>query len=178
MRVTYLAFWLLLAATLAVYLAMIAWTLPRIAAAAGGLAAFDLRPAGYSFEEARAFLVALPPADVAFYLAVQHRLDLVYPALLAVMLFWAIHALSPEAWGIWRWPLALLAVPGSLFDYLENASVAQMLKSGPDALTTAMVGRASTFTVLKSLFDTLAMTVALVLLLAWLWRRRAPRVAG
>ena len=42
----------LLTLTLGVYATMILWTLPRIAAEAGGLAAFDMRPAGYALDVA------------------------------------------------------------------------------------------------------------------------------
>jgi hypothetical protein len=54
-------FWLVVAATLGVYLVMVLWSIPRISAEAGGLPVFDLRPGGYTFEEARAFLAALSP---------------------------------------------------------------------------------------------------------------------
>ena len=96
-------FWLVFAAMLGNYLAMILWSIPRISAEAGGLAIFDMRPAGYSFEEAKTFLAALSPDGARFYVQVQHRLDSAYPALLAVTLGWAIIRLAPASWGVWRW---------------------------------------------------------------------------
>ena len=98
-----LGFWLLFAVTLAVYATMLVWTLPAITAAAGGLAPFDMRPSGYSFDEAKAFLTALSPDGKALYLDAQHKLDAAYPALLAATLFFAIAALAPKSWGNWRW---------------------------------------------------------------------------
>ena len=67
----------LFAATIGLYLVMLLWSLPKIAAEAGGLTPFDMRPGGYSLAEARAFLAALSPEGTAFYLGVQHRLDMV-----------------------------------------------------------------------------------------------------
>ncbi len=101
-----LAFWLLFAATLGVYATMLGWTLPAISAAAGGLPAFDMRPGGYSFDEAKAFLAALSPEGKALYLDVQHKLDTAYPGLLAATLFFAIARWRRKSWGIWRWLLA------------------------------------------------------------------------
>lgn len=172
------AFWLLFAATLCVYAIMLAWTLPAISAAAGGLAPFDMRPSGYSFDTAKAFLAALSPAGRNLYLNVQHRLDTAYPALLAATLFFAIWALAPERWGPLRWAIALVAIPGAAFDYLENAAVAVMLAAGADALTPDMVATASGWTVAKSTATSIAMTVLLALLAARGWRWLAARRRG
>jgi hypothetical protein len=79
-------FWTLLAVTLGVYLVIVLWSLPRIAAEAGGIVPFDMRPAGYSLDDAKGFLTALSDSGRAFYLGTQHLLDLAYPALLGVTL--------------------------------------------------------------------------------------------
>ncbi len=178
MTVPRLAFWLLFAATLAVYATMLAWTLPAISAAAGGLAPFDMRPSGYSFDEAKAFLTALSPEGKALYLTVQHKLDAAYPGLLAATLFFAIAALIPKAWGRWRWLIALIAIPGALCDYLENAAVSVMLTAGADGLTPDMAATADRWTTGKSWATTVAMTVLLVLLVAWAWRMLAAKRRG
>jgi hypothetical protein len=154
---------------------MVLWSLPRISAAAGGAMPFDMRPFGYSFEEAKAFLAALSPDGAAFYLDVQHRLDLTYPALLAATLFFAIKALTPARFPIPGWVVGLIAIPGSVFDYLENVGVAAMLERGADGVTPALVARASLWTLLKSVFSTIAMIVLLVLAIAAAWRRFAGR---
>ena len=177
MRPGRLAFWLLFLVTVAVYGAMVAWTLPTIAADAGGLIPFDLQPTGYGYDGALAFVGALSPTGVAFYLEVQHSLDLVYPALLAATLFFAIAALAKSRTGRWRWLLAATALPGALFDWLENSAVATMLAAGPDGLTPEMVTTASRWTVLKSGFTTLAMAVVVVLIIGhavqWVRGRKA-----
>ena len=90
------AFWILLVVTLAVYVVMINWSLPLIAERADGLRPFDLRPIGYDFDEAKAFLAALKPEGAEFYLGVQHKLDSIYPALLAATLFFAIVMIAAQ----------------------------------------------------------------------------------
>ena len=166
-------FWAVVAATLAVYAAMLAWSIPAISQAAGGRAIFDMLPAGYSYDEARAFLAALSPEGADFYLRVQHRLDLVYPALLAIASGWAMVRLAPR----WRWRLALLLVPvlGMVFDYLENRAVAVMLAAGADGLTPEMAARASMFSQLKAAFTTLSLGLLLVLIVVWAFRRWRSR---
>jgi len=178
MIVRRIAFWLLFAATLAVYAAMLAWTLPEITAAAGGLAPFDLRPSGYSFGEAKAFLAALSPEGKTLYLGAQHTLDAAYPGLLAATLYFAIAALAPAGWGRWRWAAALVAVPGALFDYLENGAVTVMLNAGADGLTPDVVATADRWSVYKSWATTFAMSLFLVLLAASAWRLMAAKLRG
>ena len=166
-------FWAVVVATLAVYAVMLGWSIPTISDAAGGRAVFDMLPAGYSYAEAQAFLAALSPVGADFYLRVQHRLDLIYPALLAISTGWAMVRLAPH----WRWRPALLLVPipGMVFDYLENRAVAAMLSAGADGLTPEMVAQASRFTQLKAIFSTLSLGLLLVLILAWAYRRWLAR---
>ncbi|SMX24169.1 hypothetical protein [Boseongicola aestuarii] len=161
----------LFAATLVIYLVMVLWSLPRIAEGAGGLIPFDLRPGGYSVDEARAFLAAIDAETTVFYLTTQHRIDLLYPALLAASL---------AAGLIWSWRrgprwlvggFILLGVLGAVADYTENARVAVMLRAGPDALTVEMVDAASKASMAKAGLTTLA-TLALVVGLVRRARRR------
>src|SRR4051812_21399203 len=125
-------FWGLVGVTVAVYGTMLGWSLPTISAAASGLAPFDMRPGGYSFSEAQAFLRALTADGASFYRSVQQRLDIVYPALLAATLFFSILASAPRQLGRWRYAAFILAVPIALFDYLENHAVAVMIAAGPN----------------------------------------------
>jgi hypothetical protein len=164
-------FWISLLAAVGVYLTMILWTLPAITAAAGGLAPFDLRPLGYDFGEAQAFLGALPEQGRQLYLDVQQRLDIAYPALLTLVLGLGIALVSPPKFGNWKWLLALTSVPGSLFDYWENMLVRSILNSPPDALDPALVAAASSATVLKSLFTAISMSAFLVLSALWAHRK-------
>lgn len=157
-------FWFVVAVTLADYCVMIFSSIPRISAHAGGLAVFDMRPGGYSFEEAKAFLAALSPEGAAFYTNVQHRLDAAYPALLALTLAWAILRLAPTRWGRWRWLLAATPLPGMVFNYRENLDVATMLKLGPDDITPAIVEAASLHSQAKAATTSICMAILLILL--------------
>ncbi len=174
-RMVRVLFWLLAAATLAVYLAMVVWTLPAISAGAGGLAPFDLRPTGYTFDEAKAFLAALSPEAGALYRDVQHRLDLVFPGLLATTVYFAIAALLPKRLGRWRFLLPLPVALAAAFDWAENAAVSRMLVAGADGITPGMVAEASRWSVLKAAASTIAYTALLALLLRAGFRRLSRR---
>lgn len=166
-------FWVVFALGLSVYLVMVLWTLPAISAAAGGLAAFDLRPLGYSLIEARAFLSALSEQGRALYLGPQALLDLAYPTLLASTI-----ALGVRLLGGGRWMLRIAvpaAVGGALCDYAENLLVRRLLQVEPASVTEGAVQMASTATVLKSVLSTLALVLLLVALARWFWRRGGGR---
>lgn len=157
-------YWLLTGLTLALYLVMVVWTLPAIQAAAAGLRPFDLRPMGYSADEAQRFLNALSDEGRAMYAGTQHRLDFAFPGLLAVWSIWTLVKLLP------RWlalGFGLVALIGAGADYAENARVAALL-TGFDPQT-AMA--ASHMSVLKSVCATLVYSVILAGLLRLAWRR-------
>ena len=167
-----LIFWMMFIAMAGVYLAMALWSIPKIAADTGGLLAFDLRPMGYSFVEAQAFLAALSDGGRVFYLNVQHMLDSAYPALMAVVLVMAFNHLFA---GWLRWATIVLALAGAGFDYMENAAVAVMLRAG-DGLSEATVATASQWTVLKSGAVTLALLALIVgLILKWRMNKKVLR---
>lgn len=165
------AYLLLTALTLAVYFVMVLWTLPTIAVAADGALPFDLRPWGYTPEEAAAFLNTLSEAGRSLYSDVQLRLDTVYPPLLAVWICASAARLFPRAV---VWAIGLVAVGGMAADLAENAAVAQLLE-GFDADTAQ---RAARWTMVKSAATTLALTALLAGFVAWLWRMWRGRVAG
>ena len=169
-------FWLLTVVTLAIYGTMVAWSLPHISAEAGGLAPFDMRPTGYSFEEARAFLAALSAEGNAFYRTVQHKLDLLFPGMMAAVLYFAVAALLPRGLGIWRHAIAASMILTAVFDYAENSAVAAMLAAGADGLTREMAETANMWSTTKATVSTVAYSLLLILLI-WkgvaLWRRRS-----
>ena len=167
-------YWAIVAITISNYLVMVLWSLPKISLMAGGAVPFDMRPGGYSFEEAVAFVSALSPSGRDFYLNTQHLLDSFYPALLSITLAIGLITLVPRYWG---WTMAVIAVMAGIFDYLENASVAQILSLAPDYITPSMVSTASNWTVAKSVSTTVASIVLLislaVKLTAWLQKRKS-----
>ncbi len=160
------AFVLLASLTGAVYLAMTLVTLPHLRDAAGGLAPFDLRPGGYSAAQARAFLDALDAPARQYYLSVQQRLDLVFPALEAVTLIVAFRTLAKGWLAV---VLSILAALGAVFDYLENHAVAALLRTG--TVTDDMIAFASRWTLLKSVAVTLSLTALALLILRAVYLR-------
>ena len=156
------AFWLSLGLMLAGVALIFLWSAPRIEA--GGLAPFDLRTRGYSFDEARAFLTALTPEGRAVYLGPQRFADTVFPigftGTMVCLVFWALKGLSrPTAWAALALPLAYFAA-----DMAENAAVAGLLRTDPSDLSPEAVARASTITIWKSrLVDVAVATTAMAL---------------
>ncbi len=155
------AYWLVFALMLAVYGAMVLWTLPAISDGADGLMAFDLRPTGYSVAEARAFLDSLSDEARAIYQGPQRMLDMVYPALLGLVLGGALWSLVTHP--MLRWVLVFVVGGSVMADYYENHLVAQMLVEN-EAATDALIASASRATIAKSTLAGVAMVALLIAL--------------
>lgn len=166
-----LLFWVSLAISGIVYAVMLTWTLPSISAAAGGRVPFDLRPLGYSPDEATAFLQAITDDGRELYLNVQHRLDIVYPLSLALVIASGIAILAPVQRSVWKWALASVALPGMLFDFWENRLVRKMLLANPENIDPQLISAASFATLMKSVFSTIALSTLFLLLLSWAYGR-------
>lgn len=166
-------YWVLVAATVTNYLTMVLWSLPLVSKMAGGGIPFDMRPGGYSIDDAQVFLTVITDAGRDFYLNTQQLLDLFYPTLFAITVAVPLAHLVPRYWG---WALAALAIAAGIFDHLENSAVAVMLRAEPDALTEVMVSTASNWTFAKSISTTIAAVALLVVLclkgIAWLKTRQ------
>lgn len=160
-----LAFWTLAAATAGLYMVMSFWSLPQIDLGEN-LKPFDMRYFGYTIDQADAYLSALSPVQVAFYRNVQHTLDLFFPPLWALTLFFAIAALAPRWLGAWRWALAAIALPTAFLDWQENFAVGRMLAVGAGKLSEELVQPASQWTVLKFGLNFTVLALLLVLLVA------------
>ncbi len=159
-----IVYWSLFAAMLAVYGVMISWTLPQITADAGGLP-FDMRPGGYTAQEARTFLSALSEQGRSLYAGPQRWLDAFYPALLAVVLIWSMRWAAMGKARFLLWVGSVLVVVGMIADYLENILVARLLNRIPADIPDSSIQWASAATVTKSGATTLAFVVLLGLLL-------------
>ena len=167
-------YWVVVAATVTNYLIMVLWSLPLVSEMAGGGVPYDMRPGGYSLDDAREFLMAITDEGRDFYLNTQQFLDLFYPTLMAITIAIPLAHLVPRYWG---WTLAALAIAAGVIDHLENSAVAVMLQVEPDALTEAMVSTASNWTLAKSISTTIALVALLLVLcikgIAWLKTRQA-----
>lgn len=143
------------------YAMMLFYSTPVLLKAAGGLLPFDLRLVGYTPDDAAQYLAAISDEGRHFYLTTQSMLDTFFPALFALSLMLTLYRLAPKLPVLFLSPIA-----GALFDYYENAAVAQILLSTtPDA---ALVNMASLLTNLK--FASIAFSLLMII---WLWRKRA-----
>lgn len=78
-------FWILVAVTVVIQVALMYWASLRLGAEAGGLRLFDLQPFGYSFDHAKTYLAALSTDGLAMYLGVVSKLDTVFPIVYAAI---------------------------------------------------------------------------------------------
>jgi hypothetical protein len=159
---------------------MVFWTLAYLRRTAGGLEPFDLRPFGYTPEEARKLLHALSSIGRKYYADVQLQLDTAFPAVYALsrglLLFWvtapgrtAARPLPLPA----RLVLLILPLATAWFDYFENGGIAAMLAADQRA-SDELIERTSFWTRAKSL-AALATELVCVMLAAIAfvrWRHR------
>ncbi len=164
-------FWLVVAIAVGLYVIMIGWSLPRLFAGAQNLPPFDLRPRGYGYADAKAYLVVLGPKNIAFYVGVQLKLDMAFPLFQTLATAWAIYRLTPASWSIWRHGLAATTLPGMIFDYQENWQIGNMLAIGADALPRDLVAQASMASQLKAVFVTIATSILMILIIRWVIAR-------
>ncbi len=139
-------FWAILTALLICWVGMNLWVVPKIETLSGGLRLLDMRFKGYSYAEARVFLEAIGQEGAQLYLGPQLWLDMIFPPILAATLFLVYRWLFPGLIGKIIGTLSLTSV---IVDYLENAALAAMLRSGPDHLTPEMAATASHWTSIK-----------------------------
>jgi len=145
-----------------VYFAMIFITLAHLQTVAGQIP-FDMRPTGYSREDADVLLNALGEDGRAYYLRYQISLDTLYPALLAMTLVAAIGWLAVHFTHriILRAGVAL-SVGAALFDYGENLGIVVMLLNWPN-ISDSLVNLVSAASISKAVFTTFAVTFVLIL---------------
>ncbi|MEM6887271.1 MAG: hypothetical protein AAF636_03935 [Pseudomonadota bacterium] len=166
----WIIFAVLFAAATALYVAIVAWSLPVVSSGADGLLPFDMRPMGYSEDEARTFMLALTPQASEHYRGTQQILDTAYPILLGCTFalgFW----LFLDEWRWARWATMLLAVALTGWDLLENFFVVDMLRSGALAASADQIERASFATVMKSIFTALAWVLLAILAVLFVRRK-------
>ncbi|MEM1130032.1 MAG: hypothetical protein AAGH83_05845 [Pseudomonadota bacterium] len=104
--------------------------LPRIKAGAGGLAPPEVRFT-CPVDEARRFYTELSAEGRAQYLGPQRRLDTVFPVALAVFMVSVLLLGLPVPLGI---ILAALPVAAMVADLIENARIAELLRTAPEDL--------------------------------------------
>ena len=141
------------------YAMMLVYSMPKLFGAADGLWPFDLRIMGYSAQDATQYVNTISNEGRLFYLEVQQMLDTFFPALFALSLIVTLYRLAPKLPLLYLFPIS-----GALFDYYENAAVAQiLLTNAPDQ---GLVEMASLLTGLK--FASIAISLLAIL---WFWRK-------
>jgi hypothetical protein len=148
---------------------------------AGGLTPFDIRPTGYSYPEARAFLEALGDQGRRYYASPELVLDTFYPPLYAVSRGLALWWLTmpgrirktPVPLKV-RWALVALPILVASLDVIENGCIAVMLWTWPD-LSKGVVAVSSLATQVKIMGGALTETLMAGLAVAWLIERVTMR---
>lgn len=155
-----------------IYIYMLSVSLPALSTYAGGLAPFDMRPGGYSLQQATQLLQALGPAGRQYYLTHQLLADIAYPAFLALFIWQMLRFFASHLQGKLRQVLSRSAAWAPLvliFDYGENMLIAAMLQA--ETLTASLVTMASFLSRIKAITTSLFLTVLLLAALAYCWRR-------
>ena len=173
----------LLGATAMLWAVLIFITVPHLHVLAGGADLFDARWMGYSYDDAKKYLVALGPEGRAYYLNPELVLDTFFPPLYAassaLALWWltmpgrVIDGAVPTGWRI---ALVAPAVAELIFDWGENAGIAVMIWTWSDP--SPVLVRASSFaTQLKLLAAALTEISLIVLAVMALLRWRSRKYA-
>jgi hypothetical protein len=143
---------------------------------AGGLTPFDIRPKGYSYAEAHAFLEAIGSQGRRYYANPELVIDTFYPPLYAVSRGLAMWWLTmPGRLREDPLPLkvryALIAVPilMATLDLAENGCIAVMLWTWPD-LSHGLVEVSSVATRVKIMAGVLTEALMGALAVIWLMR--------
>jgi hypothetical protein len=139
----------LLVASGLVWAVMFFGPLAHLSRLAEGVSPFDIRPMGYSYDEAYAFLNAIGERGRRYYAYRELFLDMFYPPLYAISrglpLWWlTMPGRLRDAPVPLSWRYAFIAVPSIMasLDVVENGCIARMLQHGPICPTTWCRSRA------------------------------------
>lgn len=165
-------FWSLAALMAADYVYLVFFIEPALAAEAGGLVLFDLRPGGYSPAEALAYLEALSTAGRNLYLNRWFPADMLFLLLLSLFFFFALRHLNRAQPAFIQMLGRVLTIGYAAFDIVENRRVRAMILEGALMLDEQQALIANTMTRFK--FILFFALVLLLLMSLWrAWRHRA-----
>lgn len=159
--------------TMTIYSLMIVYSIPAVISLAPDLVLFDLSPAGYSYQNAMELLSALGPEGRSIYLTRQLPLDFIYPGLFAItyslLLTWLFLKSKETKSKIFYF--TLVPILAGLCDYIENVFIIVMINSFPE-LSSNIVGIASLFTIMKSIFTSIFFILILLAIFMYFKNRR------
>ena len=152
--------------TNAVYVFMLAVTIPKTMEFANGMKLLDMMPTGYDLNYVKELFNSLGEIGRESYLYNQIPVDMIYPLLFGLtyclLLAYFLNKLyklhSPFIY------ICLLPIIAGTADYIENFGIITMLKSYPD-LTEIAVKTTNTFSVVKSISTSVFFIVLLVILI-------------
>ncbi len=173
----------LLVATAIFWAVLILITVPHLQGLAGGADLFDARWMGYSYDDAKTYLVVLGPEGRAYYLNPELVLDTFFPPLYAASSVLALWWLTMPGRVIdgtvpigWRFVLVAVPVAELILDWGENTGIAVMIWTWSDP--SPVLVRVSSFaTQLKLLAAALTEILLIGFAVVALLRRRKRKYA-
>lgn len=159
----------------AFYAIMVLVTLKELESLSG-VAPFDMRPTGYSYEDAQLLLQGLGEAGRHYYLTNQIPLDIVFPAAFALFLtnafLWCRSILTAGRWIGIGIGLSWLAAAA---DYLENTGITAMLVLWPK-VPGSLVSATSAASIMKAGATTCAIIIMLIVVARTVFYARVTKL--
>jgi hypothetical protein len=154
------------------YFLMIFGTIPHLHKITNGIKILDMMPAGYDFKYVVQLMEALGETGRHYYLSMQIPIDLVFSFFFAVsnfmILAWFLKKLDKLDT---RWfYVCYLPLFAGVFDYAENFSIISILNSYPEIEGNSVLF-SNLFSVMKGSLTTIALSVLLIILLVFLFKR-------
>lgn len=142
-----------------IYGIMIFITMPKLQAGVNGLPVFDMRPMGYTYEEANELLGLMDIKTKEFYQNIQLPLDIIYPFFLA--LYSALFYIKISKIKFIKSIGIFISCLVCIFDYCENIGIFIMLNG---MISRRNVVAFSMFSELKTIL-TMVMFTGIIMLL-------------
>ncbi|MDF2947151.1 MAG: hypothetical protein K0S51_1830 [Bacillales bacterium] len=158
-----------------VYFTMLLITIPVVESYSKEMKIFDLMPTGYSYDYAVQLLKGLGADGRNAYLYYQIPLDIIYPFLMGITGVFFIKLIIKQLNFRRLSFLIYLPIIAACFDYLENFMVIGMINLFRN-LSPTLVGIASIFTTIKSLFTVIYLTALSVLAIISLYNLLKKRL--
>lgn len=153
------------------YFLMLLVTIPHLHKITYGIRILDMMPAGYDFAYVKQLMEALGEAGRHYYLFRQLPVDLVFPFSFAVsnclIIAWFLKKLNKldSKWFF----VCYLPIIAGIFDYAENFSIISLLNNYPEIEENSVL-ISNLFSVMKSSFTTIGLSVLLIILFVFLFK--------
>ena len=161
--------------TNAVYVIMLAITIPMVSNYADGMALLDMHPTGYSAVYVNSLFDQLGEQGRSAYLYRQIPIDMIYPLLFAScysLLFGYILKQLNKLNSFYSY-ICLLPIIAGTTDYLENFGIIKLLINYPE-LSQTTISFTNIFTITKSMSTTIYF-IALIVALLFLGYKKLKR---